>query len=41
MECREHAGCTVIFRAYITRSDGTVVYARDHGLRGFPIHVST
>ena len=26
-----------IFRAWVTRPDGTRDYARDHGLKGWPI----
>jgi len=31
---------TVIFRASYTRKDGTVVYAKQYGLKAFPIPVN-
>ena len=32
-------GFKLIFRAWITDKDGNRVYAKDHGLRGFPLVV--
>lgn len=32
-------GSKLIFRAWITDKDGNRVYAKDHGLRGFPLVV--
>ncbi len=32
-------GRKVIFVAYVTRKDGTIDYARDHGLRAWAIEV--
>ncbi len=34
------AGGTYIFRASMKLKDGTVIYARDYGLRGFKIYIS-
>ena len=33
-------GRKVIFVAYVTRKDGTIDYARDHGLRAWRIEVA-
>ena len=30
-------GYEVIFRASITLKNGTVIYAKDYGIRGFPV----
>lgn len=32
-------GRKVVFVAYVTRKDGTVDYARDHGFKAWPIEV--
>jgi len=32
-------GYEVIFRASITLRNGTVIYAKDYGIRGFPVLV--
>ncbi|MBC5763845.1 hypothetical protein [Ramlibacter albus] len=33
-------GYEVIFRASITLKNGTVIYAKDYGIRGFPVLVA-
>lgn len=37
MKKKQKKSSSCIFRAWITRPDGTRDYARDHGLKGFPI----
>jgi hypothetical protein len=34
-------GYEVIFRASITLKNGTVIFAKDYGIRGFPVLVPT
>ena len=35
----ESASGTVIFRPWRTLPDGTVIWAKDYGLRAWPIHL--